>query len=154
MNPIFGSYVTEATDYPKEIADSLKGHESVRITGLRKTGMIAQILDAKGPRGKVLSSIKTTPFKHSPNHVTFPFFVVEAKSEESGHPFSEITPQVAFVISELLDFQKELFNAPMENSRYPGKPLVWYLAHTGQEWRVYITGIEERGEGEKPNFVS
>jgi hypothetical protein len=67
-------------------------------------------------------------------HILFPFLILEAKSEFNSPGFSAIEKQSAFPIKRLVDIQKSL---RQKKKKPTDRALVWFLAFSGDEWRVY-----------------
>ena len=71
--------------------------------------------------------------------VLFPFLIIEAKSEKGSPGFESIENQTAFPIRTLLKLQNDLSGT----SETSIKPLVWFLANQGDEWRVYGSVVDD-----------
>lgn len=162
LNTIFDDRAEEHIKYEEKIEGMLKGRRAKqpdRIIGLRATKRIERILrDTEGVSGRPIGdSIDTSPFKVTANPcepLLFPFLILEAKSEKSSDAFSKICLQTGFAIRRLLNLQRGLINATLENRRSGTEPLVWFLANKGEDWRVYGAYIEETGGSGEPNYVS
>jgi hypothetical protein len=94
------------------------------VFGLRHTKAFKE--NASVPEG-----LRRSPFLDG--KVLYPFLIIEAKSEKRSPGFESIETQTAFPIRTLLKLQKDLSTA----SGISLKPLVWFLANQGDEWRVY-----------------
>ena len=117
-----------------------------RIYGFRKTRRFGRLLDEEtsDPRfeGHELRDIlECSPFNEMRDQVLFPFLVLEAKSE-TGDSFDDIEIQTAFAIKKLLDIQLQLQSKTAERSQWQSGPLVWFLSHRGDEWRVAAAYVE------------
>jgi hypothetical protein len=124
-----------------------------RVFGLRETNNFERILDrvpvhSSDKLATIRDSVRITPFKEAERPLLFPFLVLEAKSESSTDGFTDIELQSAFPIKVLLELQFKLRDkvANVTNSG----PLIWFLAHRGDTWRVYGCYMTEN---ESPSFV-
>ncbi|KIX06830.1 uncharacterized protein Z518_04806 [Rhinocladiella mackenziei CBS 650.93] len=153
LNPLFDDRADEEIEHPSEIEKILKiGKKPDRLIGLRVTRRLDRILNqTEGPQGDLIGdSIKTSPFKHGCQPLLFPFILLEAKSEKSPDAFSKINLQTGFAIRALLELQRNLAHATVENRQSGMKPLVWFLSYRGESWRLSGAYVEER-EAE-PNY--
>lgn len=75
--------------------------------------------------------LRQSPYKDG--QVLYPFLIIEAKSEKGSPGFESIENQTAFPIRTLLKLQYDLAMASGRDVR----PLVWFLANQGDDWRVY-----------------
>ncbi|KAL2794338.1 hypothetical protein BJX66DRAFT_201489 [Aspergillus keveii] len=103
----------------------LAHHKPDRVISLERTHDIKRLMAAN-------DDITPTVIKNDMDSC-FPFLVVEAKSEKGTVGFDSIERQTAFPIRAMLDIQKHLETASSGQMR----PLVWFLANRGDEWRVY-----------------
>lgn len=139
LNPLFDYRAEEGIEYESEIENILKtGKRPDRWPGLRATKRLERILDeAEGPDGgPVGNSIKTSPLKVNCQPLLFPFLVLEAKSEKSSDMCSKIPLQTSFAIRALLNVQRNLTHATIDNHQSAMKPLVWFLSSKGEIWRL------------------
>jgi hypothetical protein len=100
-----------------------------RIIGLEHTASLKELL----PRTQLL--------KHSPfidGHVSYPFLLIEAKSEKGSPGFESVERQSAFPLRTLLKLQQDL----QQVNQIPISPLVWFMANQGDEWRVYACIVD------------
>ncbi|OQE08712.1 hypothetical protein PENFLA_c129G10443 [Penicillium flavigenum] len=89
------------------------------------------------------SRLVSSPVKDA-EHILFPFLILEAKSEIQTPGFTAIEKQTAFPIKRLVDIQKSLRKRRQEPE---GNSLVWFLAFSGDEWRVYAQRIIDLWHG-------
>jgi hypothetical protein len=85
----------------------------------------------------VREGLRRSPF--GDGRVLYPFLIIEAKSEKGSTGFESIENQTAFPIRTLLKLQNDLSIA----SGTSIKPLVWFLANQGDEWRVYGSTLDD-----------
>ncbi|KAJ5436912.1 Peptidase S58 DmpA/arginine biosynthesis protein ArgJ [Penicillium cf. griseofulvum] len=97
-----------------------------RVIGLRRTPILGAALQGH-------ANLVACPVKDA-DHIMFPFLIIEAKSEIQTSGFTAIEKQTAFPIKRLLDIQKDLRKRRQEPE---GHSLVWFLAFSGDEWRLY-----------------
>ena len=159
LNPLFDDRAEEHIKYEEEIEKVLKrtkGKRPDRIVGLRATSRIERILKHTEAyeEDSNRKSITISPFSGPCQPLLFPFLVLEAKSEKSSDTFSKIYLQTGFAIRALLNLQRDLLNATTENQQYGMKPLVWFLANKGEDWRVYGAYLEEEKGSDGQNYVS
>jgi hypothetical protein len=102
----------------------LRPQEPDRVFGLRDTRAFKAYASAR-------QGLRQSPF--SDGKVLYPFLIIEAKSEKGSCGFESIEAQTAFPIRTLLKLQNDLGSA----SESGLKPLVWFLANQGEDWRVY-----------------
>ncbi|OJJ32935.1 hypothetical protein ASPWEDRAFT_42963 [Aspergillus wentii DTO 134E9] len=100
-----------------------------RIFGLEHTRVLKQLL----PDPEVL---RHSPFKDG--HLSYPFLIIEAKSEKGSPGFQSVERQSAFPIRTLLKLQLDLQTV----RNVPISPLVWFMANQGDEWRVYACIVD------------
>jgi hypothetical protein len=100
------------------------------VFGLRETA-------AFNDHASTRECLRQSPF--SDGRVLYPFLIVEAKSEKGSRGFESIENQTAFPIRTLLKLQHDLSAA----SETGIKPLVWFLANQGEEWRVYGSVVDD-----------
>ena len=104
-------------------------------------------------KGQLLrESIAHSPFKGDGESVLFPFLVLEAKSEKGSDGFGSTQIQTAFAIRRLLILQHDLKSATGRESQWGSGPLVWFLAHRGETWRVAAAYVQV--EEDVPHYVS
>jgi hypothetical protein len=96
------------------------------IIGLQRSPTLSAALQGH-------SRLVSSPVKDA-EHILFPFLILEAKSEIQTPGFTAIEKQTAFPIKRLVDIQKSLRKRRQEPE---GNSLVWFLAFSGDEWRVY-----------------
>jgi hypothetical protein len=96
------------------------------IIGLQRSPTLSAALQGH-------SRLVSSPVKDA-EHILFPFLILEAKSEIQTPGFTAIEKQTAFPIKRLVDIQKSLRKRRQE---LEGNSLVWFLAFSGDEWRVY-----------------
>ena len=102
----------------------LGSQEPDRVFGLRETRAFTDNAFA-------LAGLRRSPF--GDGRVLYPFLIIEAKSEKGSRGFESIEMQTAFPIRTLLKLQNDLSTASGSGI----KPLVWFLANQGDEWKVY-----------------
>ncbi|EXJ68816.1 uncharacterized protein A1O5_07747 [Cladophialophora psammophila CBS 110553] len=154
LNPLFDDRADVEIQYEEKIDKILRqGKRPDRVMGLRVTTRLDRILkETIGPMGKLVGeSARMTSLKGS-IPLLFPFLILEAKSEKSADTFSKIDLQSGFAIRNLLQLQRDLARATSENQQYGMKPLVWYLAYKGEEWRVSGAYVEETNKDSGPNY--
>lgn len=107
-----------------------KSQEPDRVVGL---------LDTKAFNHPAIAQkgLRQSPF--SDGRVLYPFLIVEAKSEKGSTGFQSIETQTAFPIRTLLKLQHDLSTATGSDL----KPLVWFLANQGDQWRVYGSVLDD-----------
>jgi hypothetical protein len=157
LNTLFDDRADEEIVHQGEIKKILKnGKKPDRLLGLRVTGRLDKILNrTEGPQGNTIGdSITTCPFRDGCEPLLFPFLVVEAKSEKSADPFSKINLQTGFAIRALLELQRTLANATVDNRQSGMMPLVWFLSSKGEIWRLSGAYVEETKLASEPNYVS
>ncbi|KAH0829784.1 hypothetical protein FOPE_10126 [Fonsecaea pedrosoi] len=155
LNPLFDDRADEEIQYENEIrAKVTKGKKPDRIVGIRLTKRLDRILhETEGPDGNlIVDSIRTSPFKPFIKPLLFPFLLIEAKSEKSPDAFSKIDAQSGFALRNLLQLQRNLVHATAENRHSSVKPLVWYLAYRGEQWRLSGAYVEETKHESRPNY--
>ena len=112
-----------------------------RIFGLRETKNFETLLDkipitGQDRSGALRDTLQYTPFKDVTNNpLLFPFLILEAKSEISNDAFTDIEFQTAYPIKILLELQLKLFKQAAGTKVF--EPLVWFLGHRGDTWKVY-----------------
>ena len=157
MNPLFDDRADEEIEHESQIEKILKkGKRPDRLLGLRVTGRLDRILNqTEGPQeDSIGNSIKTSPFRDGCEPLLFPFLVLEAKSEKSTDAFSKINLQTGFAIRALLELQRNLIQATIDNRQSGMKPLVWFLSYKGEVWRLSGAYVEETKATSEPNYVS
>jgi hypothetical protein len=100
-----------------------------RIFGLQHTNTLKELL----PDSRLL---RHSPFRDG--LVSYPFLIVEAKSEKGSPGFESVERQSAFPIRTLVKLQKSL----QRIRNVPINPLVWFMANQGDEWRVYACIVD------------
>ncbi|RHZ51806.1 uncharacterized protein CDV56_106392 [Aspergillus thermomutatus] len=99
------------------------------IIGLEHTASLKQLLP------------KSQSLKHSPfidGHASYPFLLIEAKSEKGSPGFESVERQSAFPLRTLLKLQQDL----QQVNQIFISPLVWFMANQGDEWRVYACVVD------------
>ncbi|KAG2019335.1 hypothetical protein GB937_005249 [Aspergillus fischeri] len=100
-----------------------------RIIGLEHTTSLKQLLRSS-------QSLRHSPF--ADGHVSYPFVLIEAKSEKGSPGFESVERQSAFPLRTLLKLQQDL----QQMNHIPISPLVWFMANQGDEWRVYACIVD------------
>ncbi|GFG09692.1 hypothetical protein IFM5058_04552 [Aspergillus udagawae] len=100
-----------------------------RIIGLEHTASLKQLL----PRSQ---SLRHSPF--TDGLVSYPFVLIEAKSEKGSPGFESVERQSAFPLRTLLKLQQDL----QQVNQVSISPLVWFMANQGDEWRVYACLVD------------
>ncbi|KAF4184210.1 hypothetical protein CNMCM7927_008210 [Aspergillus lentulus] len=100
-----------------------------RIIGLEHTASLKQLLPSS-------QSLRHSPF--ADGHVSYPFVLIEAKSEKGSPGFESVERQSAFPLRTLLKLQQDL----QQVNHIPISPLVWFMANQGDEWRVYACIVD------------
>ncbi|KIW91594.1 uncharacterized protein Z519_07561 [Cladophialophora bantiana CBS 173.52] len=155
LNLLFDDRADEVIQYEEKIQKILqKGIKPDRLIGLRVTTRLDRILkETEGPDGNLVGeSIRTTPIRDDSRPLLFPFLLLEAKSEKSSDGFSKIDSQSGFGLRNLLQLQRNLEHATIENRQSGMKPLVWYLAYRGEVWRLSGAYVEETNKDSEPNY--
>ncbi|KAI4641179.1 hypothetical protein J4E93_008058 [Alternaria ventricosa] len=67
----------------------------------------------------------------------YPFLAMEAKSLKGDGNWKDIETQTAIPIRNHLYLQLQLQDDQDNKMKVPGGPLSWFLAHIGEQWRVY-----------------
>jgi hypothetical protein len=110
------------------------------VFGLRQPAALKGVLDAL--RINEASDLRCNPFSISEDPIIFPFFILEAKAEQSSYGFHEAHIQTAFPILTLLQLQESV-RVKASGSLSDQHPLVWYFAYRGDYWRVYGSYITD-----------
>jgi hypothetical protein len=100
-----------------------------RIFGLEHTNTLKQHL----PESRLL---RHSPFRDCLG--SYPFLIIEAKSEKGSPGFESVERQSAFPIRTFLKLQRGLQGI----RNVPINPLVWFMANQGDEWRVYACIVD------------
>lgn len=128
-------------------------HESPdRVYGLIQTDNFKLLLDSMDKRATsferpLRETIEFSPFNQESEPLLYPFLVMEAKkSDGAGRKITEL--QTAFVLRRLLKLQLDLEVVTKEETMWHTGPLVWFLAHRGENWYVsaaFTEPIEHSG---------
>jgi hypothetical protein len=113
------------------------------VYGLRQTNTFEEFLEkackycaSSGNLGLIRDVVRSSPFREDGEPLLFPFLVHEAKSEKGQDGFQSIETQTGFPIRALLKLQEALKAATGERTTWEDGPLIWFLAHKGDEFRV------------------
>ncbi|KAF4422197.1 hypothetical protein F53441_14301 [Fusarium austroafricanum] len=141
ISPIFDDRAEEGIIYSPELLEEMPKREEKpdRVYGLQATTRFSRLLAS-------VPNIRSNPFKPDGEPIVFPFLVIEAKSEKSGHSFTDTQVQTAFAIRELLIIQQQLAKAAEEDEHWDAGPFVWFLSYRGEHWRVSAAYTQHQGQ--------
>jgi hypothetical protein len=114
-------------DQPKE--KGIVERQPDRVWGLQQTDTLKRLLN---------SSRELRHSLYKDGLVSYPFLLIEAKSEKGSPGFECVERQSPFPIWTLLKLQGKLQTV----QNVPIHPLVWFMANQGDEWRVYAGIVE------------
>ena len=161
ISQLFVDCCEEGIVYPEDVRREINKREAQpdRVFGIRQTKTIERLLHSEDRRrlhsGKALrETVRMSPFRPSVGPCLFPFLVLESKSGKGKDAFTDIENQTAFAIREILKLQEELQSAAEEAAdvRWNAAPLVWFLAHRGESWRLMASYPEQGSKGK--SYVS
>ena len=81
-------------------------------------------------------AVQSSPFREDGEPLLLTFLVHEAKSEKGRDSIQSIGAQTALSTRALLKLQEALKAATGERATLLDEPLIWFLAHKGDEFRV------------------
>lgn len=84
----------------------------------------------------------------------YPFLAMEAKSLKGDGNWKYIETQTAIPIRNHLYLQLQLQDDQDNKMKVPGGPLSWFLAHIGEQWRVYGCYVTKSNSDSLPCYVS
>lgn len=134
--------------------DLLNKERPDRIFGFIETKRFREALNKLPAESE--NEIQYSPFvKGASDPIIFPFLVCEAKSERSTDGFGNIEVQTMFSIYTLLKIQEGLQNESAKHGiSPPTRPMVWFFAYRGADWRIYICYTEKDKKGNSRYKIS
>lgn len=151
LNPLFSYRAQECVEHEESVRRALGRLEHPdRVYGLVQTKTFERALCSPSSKGThagsgsmlVNEAIRITSFKQVGEPLLFPFLILEAKSAK-GEDFDSIQKQTAFSIRTLLKIQADLRSECGQRVNSQGGPLVWFLYHRGEDWRVAACFIDD-----------